>query len=410
MGTSIKLRKKNDSSKKLLWVSCLILDIHLHRETKLGFLGGLIKRGFKPTLITMRSQCLIKTKNPNLKILAFPFRYIPVISPILFAITMFLFLPVYILVKKPDYICTDPNFSIFSFFSVIPISKLLGIKVILDIRSIPVEVSGFRGFLQNFSFIESILIAKKFFNGITIITHSMQKEVFERYGLELEKVGTWSSGVSLTKFNPESFNLEKVNLRKQLGLTGKFIILYHGVFSSNRGLIETIDAMSLIKKKNTNIVFLLLGTGPSEKKLKTTIREKKLLETVIFHDPVESAMVPKYIAMCDVGIVPLPDHPYWRSQSPLKLLEYLAMKKAVILTSISAHRLVVGKQLCGLYISEFNPVKIAESISYAFDNREKIEEWGKCGREIVEKEYTWEKVASNFENYLLLIDNVISRT
>ena len=245
--------------------------------------------------------------------------------------------------------------------------------------------------------------------GITIITHFMQKEVTERYGLDLEKVGIWSSGVSLAKFNPESFNLEKVNLRKQLGLTGKFIILYHGVFSSNRGLIETIEAMSLINKKNTNIIFLLLGTGPFEQKLKTIIKEKKLQGTVIFHDPVDSAMVPKYIAMCDVGIVPLPDHPYWRSQSPLKLLEYLAMKKVVILTSISAHRLVIGKQLCGLYISEFNPIKIAESILYAFVNREKIEEWGKCGRKIVEKDYTWEKIATNFENYLFSIDDAISR-
>jgi glycosyltransferase involved in cell wall biosynthesis len=175
-------------------------------------------------------------------------------------------------------------------------------------------------------------------------------------------------------------------------------------------LIETIEAMSIVKKSNSNVIFLLLGTGPSDKKLKDLIQERKLQDNVIIHDPVKPIEVPKYVAMCDVGIVPLPNHPYWRSQSPLKLLEYLAMRKVVLLTCISAHRLVIGKELCGIFIPLATPVEIAKSIMYAFDNRGKLEEWGKCGRKIVEEDYTWEKIASNFESYLLSIDNLVSET
>jgi len=404
------VKPNNGQKKKLLWVSVLILDVHLHKESKLGILGGLVKRGYAPTLIAMRSHLLVKPENPKLRILSIPLRYFPVISPIMFTIAMFLFLPIYILVSKPAYIITDPNVSIFSFASVLLLSKLRRIKLVLDIRSPPVEISGFRGFLQTFSFINSILIAKKFFDGITILTSSMKKEVCERFGLSPETVGIWSSGVSLTKFNPEIFNLEKANLRKKLGLSGKFVVLYHGVFSSNRGLIETIEAMSIVKKTNCNVIFLLLGTGPSKKKLKDLIQKRKLQENVIIHDPVELLEVPKYIAMCDVGIVPLPNHPYWRSQSPLKLLEYLAMKKVVLLTSITAHQLVVRNELCGIYISLANSVEIAKSILYAYDNREKLEDWGKCGRKLVEEEYTWEKLASTFERYLFSIDNNVSKT
>ena len=403
-------KPNNGQKKKLLWVSVLILDVHLHKESKLGILGGLVKRGYAPTLIAMRSHLLVKPENPKLHILSIPLRYVPVISPIMFTIAMFLFLPLYLLVSKPDYIITDPNVSIFSFASVLLLSKLRRIKLVLDIRSPPVEVSGFRGFLQTFSFIESISIAKKFFDGITILTPSMKKEVSGRFGLDPETVGLWSSGVSISKFNPEIYNLEKVNLRKKLGLSGKFVVLYHGVFSSNRGLKETIEAMSILKNVNSNVIFLLLGAGPSDKKLKDLIQDRKLQDNVIIHGPVELAEVPKFIAMCDVGIVPLPNHPYWRSQSPLKLLEYLAMSKVVLLTSISAHRLVVGKELCGIYISLATPVEIAKSILYAYDHREQMEEWGKCGRKIVEEKYTWEKLASNFENYLFSLDNNVSET
>jgi glycosyltransferase involved in cell wall biosynthesis len=108
--------------------------------------------------------------------------------------------------------------------------------------------------------------------------------------------------------------------------------------------------------------------------------------------------------MCDVGIIPLPDHPYWRFQSPLKLLEYLAMEKVVILTDIPAHRAVIGEAKCGVYISAVNPTKIAGAIEYAYLNKGNLEEWGKMGRKIVKEKYTWEKVAMDLENYLLSID------
>ena len=184
--------------------------------------------------------------------------------------------------------------------------------------------------------------------------------------------------------------------------------MYHGVFSANRGLKETIEAMSIVKKSDCNVIFLLLGTGPSSKRLKDLVQMKKLQDNVIIQGPVEHAEVPKYIAMCDLGIVPLPDHPYWRSQSPLKLLEYLAMRKVVIVTSLPAHRSVVGNEKCGIYISSANPVEIAKSIMYAYKNREKLEEWGASGRKIVEEAYTWEKIAANLESYLLSIDDVFS--
>jgi len=122
---------------------------------------------------------------------------------------------------------------------------------------------------------------------------------------------------------------------------------------------------------------------------------------------VDYAEVPKYIAMCDVGIVPLPDLPYWRFQCPLKLLEYLAMKKVVIVTDIPAHRAIIGKEKCGIYISSVKPIGIAKSITYAYNNKEKLGKWGEIGRTIIKQEYTWEKVARDLENYLLSIDEKV---
>ena len=202
-------------------------------------------------------------------------------------------------------------------------------------------------------------------------------------------------------FNPENCTSDGLELKRKLGLSGKFVVFYHGVFTATRGLKETVESMKILRSEYPNVVLFLLGTGPMVSTLKRVVQEEGLQEHVIVHDPVDYAEVPKFIEMSDVCIVPLPDHPYWRSQCPLKLLEYLAMEKAVIVTDIPAHRSVIGDEKCGIYISSVTPTEIAKSVVYAYHNKEKLAEWGKSGRGIIDKKYTWEKVAEDLENYLL---------
>jgi glycosyltransferase involved in cell wall biosynthesis len=48
-------------------------------------------------------------------------------------------------------------------------------------------------------------------------------------------------------------------------------------------------------------------------------------------------------------------------------------------------------------------MEIAKAIEYVYLNKDSLKERGKIGREIVKREYTWEKVAGSLENYLLSI-------
>jgi len=81
------------------------------------------------------------------------------------------------------------------------------------------------------------------------------------------------------------------------------------------------------------------------------------------------------------------------------------MKKVVIVTDIPANREIVGNNKSGIYISSTNPVEVAKSIVYAYENREKLKKWGASGRKIVTKKYNWENAAEHLENYLLSIMN-----
>jgi glycosyltransferase involved in cell wall biosynthesis len=397
-------RPTNFPGKKIDWVTWLILDIELHKTTQLEILRHLTKRGHSTSLIGVRSKNVTQIGNSQVRVISIPLRRVPIISRLIFAIIIFFFLPFYIIVSKPDFIITQPTIPISSFIPALAFSKFKMVKFILDVRTTPVETVGFNGFLQTLLFNTSVLMARKLFDGITIITSPMKEEVCKRFHINPKLLGVWSSGVSTSLFKPENCVSASSELRAKLGLSRKFIVSYHGVLSASRGLIETVEAMLIIRRAYPDVVLFLLGSGPMVPGLKELIQKEELQNNVIVHDPVDYTEVPKHIAMCDVGIIPLPDLAYWRFQCPLKLMEYLAMKKVVIATDIPAHRSIIGKEKCGIYISSAKPMEIAKSIMYAYHNKEKLEEWGKIGRTIIKQEYTWKKVAKNLENYLLSID------
>jgi glycosyltransferase involved in cell wall biosynthesis len=274
------------------------------------------------------------------------------------------------------------------------------VKLILDVRSTPVETVGFRGFLRAFWYRAAVLIAKGFFGGMTVITPMMKEEICEGFEIDPGFVGVWTSGVSPMLFDSEKYEKESIALRQELGLTGNFVILYHGNFGLKRGIVETIESIARLKRDYPDVVLFLLGSGSGLSQIEKKIQKSGIQDRVIICKSVDYTEVPKYIAMCDVGIIPLPDLPDWRNQCPLKLLEYLSMKKPVILTDIPAHREVIGKEKCGVFISSTDPVEIARAIAYVRSNMEKLEIWGSCGRLIIDKKYCWNRVAENLDDYL----------
>lgn len=277
------------------------------------------------------------------------------------------------------------------------LSRCLGTRVVLIIQSTPVEARGTRGALQDLFFRISVLVAQKAFDGMTILTDPMREEVSRRFHLDPTCIGVFYDGVSTELFDPRRYRDDACRIRNEMGLVGKLVILYHGLVSSNRGIIESVEEMARVE--HDDVVLFILGDGPALPVVEAIVREKNLQDRVVIHEAVKYTDVPKYVAMCDVGLVPLPDTPDWRTQNPLNLLECLAMEKPVIVTDITANRSVVGDHECAIYMS--SPTELANVISYLRDHYRFLKQWGSCGRAIVRNKYTWTKVAQRVEEYAL---------
>jgi glycosyltransferase involved in cell wall biosynthesis len=374
-------------------------------------IGRLTKKGYNIFLLGMKSKATFRFQGKTSdgfsdppRILQVPIRYFTMIAPAIYALVASLLVPLIVLSFKPDYVIVEKGTLIIASIPGIIVSKFRKTKFILDIRSVPVEVHGFYGALHKFWYSVSVLIAKRMFSGITIVTPMMKKEVCANFSINPSRVGFWENGADVTRFDPDAWRAPGNELKAKLGLSGKFVVFYHGYLVSTRGIAETIEAMKIVAKRRSDVFLFLLGSGPFASHLKSSIKKENIQDIVTVHDAVDYKQVPKFISMCDVAISPTPDYPYWRSQSPLSVFECLSMEKPVIATDLPLHRRILGNQECAIYLSSTSPEVIAKAIEFAATNKEKLHDWGEVGRKLILRYYTWERVAEHLDSYLMSIN------
>lgn len=381
------------------WIGFQVLDKTLSKTALFEISNHLAKRGNKVDFFGLQSNRKIDTSNLQMRVIAVPMRSFPFLAHLFYVVFMALILPIYVLLKRPSFIITEPKFGSIVFGIVLFIfPKGLKPKTIMDVRSTPVVVQGKRALIGALAFNSSIVISQKIFTAFTIVTENMKKELVDRFRLINTPITVWTNGVNLTLFNENLY--DRCALRAELGLVDKFVVFYHGSISNNRGLLEAIESICMLKDNYPNIVLFILGGGTGRFLVEERIKNLHLQRNVITHNSVDYLEVPKYISMSDLCLVPLPNIPDWRYQCPLKLIEYMSMGKPVVVTEIPANREVLGSSNFAISVPRANADEFAEAIAFAYKNIDQLKEVSTEGKLIIKNSYDWEKIAKNLESFL----------
>jgi glycosyltransferase involved in cell wall biosynthesis len=210
--------------------------------------------------------------------------------------------------------------------------------------------------------------------------------------------GVWESGVDTTVFEPERWESRGTELRHSLGLEDSFVVFYHGTIAATRGLDRAIRAFAQLKQagRAPGSIFVILGDGGARQVMEQLAQD--LDAPVRFLGRVPYSDVPGYIAMSDVGLIPLPDFADWRYQHPLKFTEYLSMQLPVIVPTSPAFTTVAGDSEAVEYLAEVAPEAIADAVAKCFDDRDHLQERSKDSRHLADK-YTWERIVGRLVGY-----------
>jgi glycosyltransferase involved in cell wall biosynthesis len=268
---------------------------------------------------------------------------------------------------------------------------LLRMKLVHDVRTVPVKEDAGKSWAV---YAGALNYAKRHFDGLTTITEPLREEICGKFHIPSEKMAVWTSGVDIAHFHPQ----EAGDLRRQLGLEGKFVVFYHGSVNANRGLPELVQATRHLADL-PDIRLLVVGGGNEWENLQNQVRTEGLSK-VILKDSVPYDQIPRWISCADLCAVPLPDHPWWRVSSPLKLMEYLAMGKPVVLTELNAHRAILPSEEEAFYVPHCTAEDFAAGIRRAWAQKDRFAGLGTRGRRQAEKELTWERQAMILREYL----------
>lgn len=157
----------------------------------------------------------------------------------------------------------------------------------------------------------------------TIVVSTPLKDYLISVGVPNANLVVVPNGVNLDKFQPRP---KDMSLLYELGIPSERIIFgFVGILRAWHGLELLIDAFSEISDSvDGHLIFI--GDGPVRLEIERKIRQLGLENRVTITGRVVHECISRYISVVDIAISPKATF----YASPMKIMEYMALKKAVI--------------------------------------------------------------------------------
>jgi len=163
--------------------------------------------------------------------------------------------------------------------------------------------------------------------------------------------------------------------------------VYVGSITRPRGIIEIIQAMSLLEASSSRLVIM----GPFDTKtLEAEAQSTQGWEQVDYLGWSSRETVTAELARARGGLVLLHPTPQYVISYPVKMFEYMAAGLPVIASDFPLWREIVDGNKCGLLVDPLDPQAIATAMQWLIDHPDEAAEMGRQGRKAVENTYTWE--------------------
>jgi glycosyltransferase involved in cell wall biosynthesis len=231
------------------------------------------------------------------------------------------------LFQKADIIiATSPQF--FTTWSALALSRLKRKPWIFELRDLWPESIRTVGAMEHsrildmFEKIELFLYRKA--ARVVAVTDAFKRNLVAR-GIDADKIHVVTNGANLDLYQERPPN---ESLLAKHGLTGKFVVGYIGTHGMAHSLEFIVN--SLVKVTDDAIHFLFIGDGAKKADV-VRLAQAKGLRNATFLDPIPKELVPEYMSITDLALVPLLKSDTFKTVIPSKIFEASAMRKPILL-------------------------------------------------------------------------------
>jgi glycosyltransferase involved in cell wall biosynthesis len=214
-------------------------------------------------------------------------------------------------------------------------------------------------------------------DAVVVISSSLKK-LIESWGADPAKIHIIPNAVDIDRFVSKEPNIKLI---EKYGLQDKTVIGFIGSLTGYEGLKEVILAVDQLIDEGLNIVLMIIGDGREKKNLEQLARSKN----IIFTGKIPHETVEEYYALFDICPYPRNDFEICHYVPPLKVLEAMAMQKAVIVSNIAPLLDIVENGKNGLVCEPDNIESLKSSILKLYHNKMLRDTLGEKARKWVEK-------------------------
>jgi len=204
------------------------------------------------------------------------------------------------------------------------------------------------------------------------------------------------------KFNLKDKEKIKKKIIKEHELKNKKIILYLGRLIKRKGINYLIEAFSKIKNKNVILIivggddFYRLGEKSIKFKLKDQVKKLGLKNKIIFTGEIKHSKTAAYYSLADLFVYP--SITYHQGEPwGLALNEAMQFGLPIISTdAVGAAYNLIKEGENGFIVEEKNSEKLKIAFEKILKNEKLQKKMGEKSREIIKKEYNYERMICKF--------------
>ncbi|MEQ9503294.1 MAG: glycosyltransferase [Deltaproteobacteria bacterium] len=231
------------------------------------------------------------------------------------------------------------------------------------------------------------------------ICAGIRNELVEQRGIDPDDVVVVPNGVQADKFTPRP---RDATLEAKYGLKGKTVVAYIGTFANFEGVTYLVKALiQLIQAGRDDLRGLIVGKGPTYETCRRLAQDAGLEDKIIHPGRVPHSEVKPMYSVVDILAYPRDRQRITELVTPLKPLEAMAMKKAVIGSDVGGLTELIADGETGLIHRAEDTEHLAAQIQRLADDPELRRRLGENGRAYVERERQWPRI---IEGHFALYD------
>ena len=230
-------------------------------------------------------------------------------------------------------------------------------------------------------------------SAITVITPGYKSNLIEK-GVPSHKIHVLMNWGYEGEFQPAE---PDVDLARQLGLEGRFNIVYAGNMGPAQGLFNVLDAADLLTDL-TDVQFVLVGDGLDRPKLEKAVKEREL-SNVRLLPRMPMSQMPSLYSIADSLLIHLTNDSLFEITIPGKTQSYLGSGRPLMVSVSGAAADLILKAGAGVVARPSDPADLARVVRelYHMPAAER-EAMGNSGRDYYLKNLTPEVLIDRYED------------